>query len=54
MPPGGFRLAIVNGFDLDTQRRVREQLALSYWSTQQLLPKRGRRAAASSEPAPTA
>jgi len=53
MPPGGFRLAIVNGFDLDTQRRVREQLALSYWSTQQLLPKRGRRAAASSEPAPT-
>lgn len=46
MPPGGFRLAIVNGFDLDAQRRVREQLALSYWSTQQLLPKRGRRAAA--------
>jgi hypothetical protein len=50
MPPGGFRLAIINGFNLDAQRRAREQLALSYWSTQQLLPKRGRRAAA--EPAP--
>lgn len=46
MPPGGFRLAIVNGFDLEVQQRVREQLALSYWSTQQLLPKRGRRGAA--------
>lgn len=43
MPPGGFRLGIVNGFDLEAQRRVREQLALSYWSTQQLLPTRNRR-----------
>lgn len=43
MPPGGFRLAIVNGFNLEAQRSVREQLALSYWSTQQLLPRRGRR-----------
>ncbi len=42
MPPGGFRLAIVNGFDLDAQREARERLALSFWSTQQLLPKRGR------------
>lgn len=45
MPPGGFRLAIVNGFNIDVQRRVREQLALGFWSTQQLLPKRGRRTA---------
>jgi len=45
MPPGGFRLAIVNGFDLEAQRAVREQLALSFWSTQQLLPRRGRRSA---------
>ena len=37
MPPGGFRLAIVNTFDLDVGRRIREQLALSFWSTQQLL-----------------
>ena len=42
MPPGGFRLAIVNTFDLDIGRRVREELALSFWSTQQLL-QRGRR-----------
>ncbi len=42
MPPGGFRLAIVNTFDLDLGRRVREQLALSFWSTQQLV-ERGRR-----------
>lgn len=42
MPPGGFRLAIVNTFDLDVGRRAREELALSFWSTQQLL-QRGRR-----------
>ena len=49
MPPGGFRLAIINGFDLEAQRGVREQLALSYWSTQQLLPRRGRRPATVSD-----
>jgi hypothetical protein len=43
MPPGGFRLAIVNCWDLQTGFEVREQLALSFWSTQQLLPRRGRR-----------
>ncbi|MBZ8132102.1 hypothetical protein [Afifella sp. IM 167] len=43
MPPGGFRLAIVNTWDLEAGRRAREKLALSFWSTQQLLPKRGRR-----------
>ena len=42
MPPGGFRLAIVNTFDLEIGRRVREELALSFWSTQQLV-NRGRR-----------
>lgn len=47
MPPGGFRLAIVNTWDLDTGRAVREKLALSFWSTQQLLA-RGRRTAAKS------
>lgn len=42
MPPGGFRLAIVNAFDLETGRRAREELALNFWSTQQLV-ERGRR-----------
>ena len=39
MPPGGFRLAIVNCFDIDVGRAAREKLALSFWSTQSLLPK---------------
>jgi hypothetical protein len=43
MPPGGFRLAIVNCWDLEVGRKARETLALSFWSTQQLLPKRGRK-----------
>jgi len=42
MPPGGFRLAIVNSFDLDLGRCVREELALSFWTTQRLV-ERGRR-----------
>ncbi len=46
MPPGGFRLAIVNCLDLDIGRKVREKLALSFWSAQSLLPVRGRRAQA--------
>ncbi len=41
MPPGGFRLAIVNCWDLRTGMEVREKLALSFWSTQQLLARRG-------------
>jgi hypothetical protein len=44
MPPGGFRLAIVNCWDLQTGMAVREKLALTFWSTQQLLPSRGRKA----------
>lgn len=47
MPPGGFRLAIVNCWDLETGRRAREKLALSFWSAQTLLPKRGRKKAES-------
>lgn len=43
MPPGGFRLAIVNCWDLAVGQGVREKLALSFWSTQQLMPRRGRR-----------
>jgi len=43
MPPGGFRLAIVNTWDLAVGRAVRERLALSFWSTQSLLPRRGER-----------
>ena len=46
MPPGGFRLAIVNCWDLEAGRRAREKLALSFWSTQQLRPGRRRKAAA--------
>ena len=36
MPPGGFRLAIVNCRDLETGLRAREDLALSFWSAQAL------------------
>lgn len=43
MPPGGFRLAIVNTPDLELGRKVRQELALSFWSTQQLLARRGRK-----------
>ena len=40
MPPGGFRLAIVNCWDLETGFAVREKLALSFWSTHQFQPTR--------------
>ncbi len=43
MPPGGFRLAIVNTWDREVGERAREKLALSFWSTQQLLPGRKKR-----------
>ena len=45
MPPGGFRLAIVNTFDLDVGRKIRQELALSFWSTQQLLQRRRKKPA---------
>jgi hypothetical protein len=40
MPPGGFRLAIVNCWDLETGFAVREKLALMLWSTHQFSPDR--------------
>lgn len=43
MPPGGFRLAIVNTPDLELGRKIRQELALSFWSTQQLLARRRRK-----------
>jgi len=42
MPPGGFRLAIVNTWNLETGIRARERLALNFWSTQQLYKPRRR------------
>jgi hypothetical protein len=36
MPPGGFRLAIVNCWDLEAGLAARERLALEFWSTQKL------------------
>ncbi len=46
MPPGGFRLAIVNTWSLESGIRAREKLALSFWSTQQLRARRGKKDAA--------
>ena len=36
MPPGGFRLAIINCRDLEAGLRAREKLALAFWSTHAL------------------
>ncbi len=47
MPPGGFRLAIVNCWDLEAGKAVREELALAFWSAQKLVGRRVRRRAAS-------
>jgi hypothetical protein len=43
MPPGGFRLAIVNSFDHEAAERARERLAVSFWSTQQLARRTAKR-----------
>ncbi len=43
MPPGGFRLAIVNTRDLEAGRAARERLALAFWATQSLAPGRRRK-----------
>jgi hypothetical protein len=43
MPPGGFRLAIVNGWDLEAGMQARERLALRFWATQRIVPRRPRR-----------
>lgn len=42
MPPGGFRLAIVNCWEIDAGIEARNRLALSFWSTQKLSPRRRR------------
>ncbi len=42
MPPGGFRLCIVNGWDLEAGIAARQRLALSFWSTQTLYGRRRR------------
>ncbi len=49
MPPGGFRLAIVNCWDLDAGFRAREKLALNFWSTQELRPARKKSARTSAK-----
>ncbi len=51
MPPGGFRLAIVNCWEREIGVRVREKLALSFWSTQQLAPRRQGKKKAAHAPA---
>jgi hypothetical protein len=43
MPPGGFRLAIVNCWDLETGTAAREKLAMHFWATQTLQPRSRRR-----------
>jgi hypothetical protein len=43
MPPGGFRLAIVNGWDLNAGIEARQELALAFWSAQKLIEPRRRR-----------
>jgi hypothetical protein len=44
MPPGGFRLAIVNCWELEAGLEARRRLALLFWSTHDLESKRKRRA----------
>lgn len=36
MPPGGFRLAIINCWELEVGLQAREKLALAFWSAQTL------------------
>jgi hypothetical protein len=43
MPPGGFRLAIINCWELAAGVKARERLALRFWATQRIVPKRPRR-----------
>lgn len=42
MPPGGFRLAIVNCWDLEAGLEARRRLALRFWPTQRLRRRRHR------------
>lgn len=50
MPPGGFRLAIVNCWDLDVGLDLRDRLTLRFWSTGHSRVPRGRRAAKAIKP----
>lgn len=43
MPPGGFRLAIVNCWNLQAGLEARQDLALAFWSAQRLVEPRRRR-----------
>lgn len=38
MPPGGFRLAVINCRDLEAGMKARDDIALSFWSAQNLGP----------------
>ena len=38
MPPGGFRLAVINCRDLEVGLKARDDIALSFWSAQNLGP----------------
>ncbi len=42
MPPGGFRVAIVNCFELQAGLLARQQLALWFWESRKLKPRRRR------------
>jgi hypothetical protein len=46
MPVGGFRLAIVNCWNLEAGFKARERLALALWSTQKIARRRRRRSVA--------
>jgi len=46
MPPGGFRLAIVNCTNLEAGLAARQELALAFWSAQKLIEPRRRPAKA--------
>jgi len=50
MPPGGFRLAIVNCWELAAGTQARERLALRFWATQKIVPRRPRRKAVAASP----
>lgn len=49
MPPGGFRLGIVNCWDLSVGEQARRDLALALWSTHRLIERRSRRRAEKGE-----
>lgn len=44
MPPGGVRLAVVNGWDLQAGVEARKRLAAWFWESREIQPRRRRRA----------